>query len=85
MSTLASANLSVGKGEHRMSLDAKSMSSTLEDDKILKELGYAPSFKREFSNLATAQVSRKLSALSPHAEAYIQPLPNYVRLNTGPS
>ncbi|THG98846.1 hypothetical protein EW026_g3409 [Hermanssonia centrifuga] len=53
MSTLASANLSVGKGEHRMSLDAKSMSSTLEDDKILKELGYAPSFKREFSNLAT--------------------------------
>ncbi len=36
-----------------------SMSSTMidDDDKELVALGYVPSFKREFSNLATVRIS----------------------------
>ena len=30
-----------------------SVASTDDDDKILEQIGYVPSFKREFSNLAT--------------------------------
>ena len=35
----------------------ETLSGTVEDDKVLKELGYVPSFKREFSNLATVSLS----------------------------
>lgn len=28
-----------------------------EDDRVLGEIGYVPSFKREFSNLATVSIS----------------------------
>ena len=37
-------------------VDGSSVDSTLEDDRILQEIGYVPSFKREFSNLATVRV-----------------------------
>ena len=30
-------------------------SSILDDDRVLQEIGYKPSFKREFSNLATVR------------------------------
>ncbi|KAF7794613.1 hypothetical protein EIP86_005749 [Pleurotus ostreatoroseus] len=36
-----------------VSVDNHSVSSTLDDDKVLEDIGYVPSFKREFSNLAT--------------------------------
>lgn len=36
-------------------VDGSSVDSTLEDDRILQEIGYVPSFKREFSNLATVR------------------------------
>ena len=42
--------------EPRISMD-ESLSSTLDDDKVLQDLGYVPSFKREFSNLATVSIS----------------------------
>ena len=45
----------------RMSMDEKTLSSTLADDKLLKELGYVPSFKREFSNLATVRLQKRNS------------------------
>jgi hypothetical protein len=35
----------------------ESASSLNEDDKKLQELGYVPSFKREFTNLATVSVT----------------------------
>lgn len=34
-----------------------SVASTNDDDKILEQIGYVPSFKREFSNLATVCIS----------------------------
>ena len=36
---------------------ASSSTSTNDDDKELEALGYVPSFKREFSNLATVSPS----------------------------
>ena len=36
-----------------VAVDNRSVSSTLDDDKLLEDIGYVPSFKREFSNLAT--------------------------------
>lgn len=41
----------------RVSVDDYSLSSTLDDDRVLQEIGYAPSFKREFTNLATVSLS----------------------------
>ena len=37
----------------RKSTDTPSISSSDDDDKVLQEIGYVPSFRREFSNLAT--------------------------------
>ncbi len=39
--------------KHLSSLSIGSSSSFSDDDKELEALGYVPSFKREFSNLAT--------------------------------
>lgn len=36
-------------------IDNESVNSTLDDDRVLQEIGYVPSFKREFSNLATVR------------------------------
>ena len=36
--------------------EASSSSSLIDDDKELEALGYVPSFKREFSNLATVSI-----------------------------
>ena len=36
-------------------VDNASVNSTLDDDRVLQEIGYVPSFKREFSNLATVR------------------------------
>ena len=36
-------------------VDNQSVSSVLDDDRLLQEIGYVPSFKREFSNLATVR------------------------------
>jgi hypothetical protein len=45
------------------------MSSTDEDDAELVALGYVPSFKREFSNLATVSTkSLSLDHFSDHAD-----------------
>ena len=33
----------------------QSISSSDEDDRVLQEIGYVPSFRREFSNLATVR------------------------------
>lgn len=41
--------------------DNASLSSTLDDDRVLEEIGYVPSFKREFSNLATVSLIHVLS------------------------
>lgn len=48
-------------------VDNESVSSTLDDDRLLQEIGYVPSFKREFSNLATVR------ALLPAPTASILP------------
>ena len=37
--------------------DNASLVSTDHDDRVLEEIGYIPSFKREFSNLATVRLS----------------------------
>ena len=42
-------------------MDNQSVSSTLDDDKLLEDIGYMPSFKREFSNLATVSPIRTAS------------------------
>lgn len=41
--------------------DVHSIASTDEDDKVLEQIGYVPSFKREFSNLATVRTFFHLS------------------------
>ncbi len=41
--------------------DVHSVASTDEDDKVLEQIGYVPSFKREFSNLATVRTFFHLS------------------------
>lgn len=43
--------------KHSKSKDdyAQSVSSTDDDDKVLQQIGYVPSFRREFSNLATVR------------------------------
>ena len=41
-----------------VTVDNRSVSGStteLEDDKLLEDIGYKPSFKREFSNLATVR------------------------------
>ena len=46
------------KGKHeKAQVDNESVSeqSLSDDDRILQEIGYVPSFKREFSNLATVR------------------------------
>jgi hypothetical protein len=40
---------------HDVTVDSASALSTLDDDRVLEEIGYVPSFKREFSNLATVR------------------------------
>ena len=45
------------KVEPRISVDDTTLAGSVADDKILRELGYVPSFKREFSNLATVRLS----------------------------
>lgn len=44
-------------------VDGSSVDSTLEDDRILQEIGYVPSFKREFSNLATISFAFSIMGL----------------------
>ena len=44
-----------------VAVDNRSVSSTLDDDKLLEDIGYMPSFKREFSNLATVSPDRSFS------------------------
>ncbi|KAI0092325.1 amino acid permease [Irpex rosettiformis] len=43
--------------------DNASLSSTLDDDRVLEEIGYVPSFKREFSNLATISFAFSIMGL----------------------
>ena len=43
------------KFEPRVSVDDTTLAGSVEDDKLLRELGYVPSFRREFSNLATVR------------------------------
>ena len=44
-------------------VDNASVSSTLDDDRVLQEIGYVPSFKREFSNLATVSTPPRPRAI----------------------
>lgn len=44
------------KQKQTVTVDDQSVSSTLDDDKLLEDIGYVPSFKREFSNLATVRL-----------------------------
>ena len=45
-------------------VDNESVNSVLDDDRVLQEIGYVPSFKREFSNLATVRhLPLRLAAL----------------------
>ena len=46
------------KRKQSVTVDNRSVSSTLDDDKVLEDIDYVPSFKREFSNLATVRFSR---------------------------
>lgn len=43
--------------------DDRSVSSVLDDDRMLEEIGYKPSFKREFSNLATISFAFSIMGL----------------------
>ena len=43
----------MGKKLTQEVVEAASVNSTLDDDRVLEQIGYAPSFKREFTNLAT--------------------------------
>lgn len=45
------------RAKQGVTVDDQSVSSTLDDDKLLEDIGYMPSFKREFSNLATVRFS----------------------------
>ena len=44
--------------------DNASLASTDDDDRVLEEIGYIPSFKREFSSLATVR-ARTASPVGP--------------------
>ena len=37
-------------------VDSESVTSISDDDRVLQEIGYVPSFKREFSNIATVSI-----------------------------
>lgn len=41
------------KSDPNIAVEDASFDGTLDDDRILEQIGYVPSFKREFSNLAT--------------------------------
>ncbi|KAH8079786.1 APC amino acid permease [Cristinia sonorae] len=43
--------------------DAQSVSTADDDDKVLQEIGYVPSFRREFSNLATISFAFSIMGL----------------------
>lgn len=51
------------KRKTSVTVDDHSVSSTLDDDKLLEDIGYVPSFKREFSNLATVCFSASPGAI----------------------
>ena len=47
-----------GEGQGDADVDIRTESATLnEDDRELEALGYVPSFKREFTNLATVNIN----------------------------
>ena len=52
----------------KATVDNESVSSVTDDDRVLQEIGYVPSFKREFSNLATVSTlpSARRRLLSSH-------------------
>ncbi|KAI0684049.1 amino acid permease-domain-containing protein [Cytidiella melzeri] len=55
--------------------DSESVSSTLDDDKVLEEMGYKNSFKREFTNLATISFAFSIMGLcSSVATTFNSPL-----------
>lgn len=49
--------------KHQKSDDLHSVASYDDDDKVLEEIGYVPSFKREFSNLATISFAFSIMGL----------------------
>ncbi|KAI0339091.1 amino acid permease [Trametopsis cervina] len=51
------------KHDRDVVVDNASTSSTLDDDRVLEEIGYVPSFKREFSNLATISFAFSIMGL----------------------
>ncbi|THG98851.1 hypothetical protein EW026_g3410 [Hermanssonia centrifuga] len=51
------------KHQDEVDIDDQSISSTLDDDKVLQDIGYVPSFKREFSNLATISFAFSIMGL----------------------
>ena len=56
--------LSGTKKKDEVMVDNRSVDdSTLDDDKLLEDIGYVPSFKREFSNLATVRFPRVSRAI----------------------
>lgn len=53
---------------HREPSIKNQSTSSNDDDKELEALGYVPSFKREFSNLATVSPFRRTSAYFANAK-----------------
>ncbi|KAI0684048.1 APC amino acid permease [Cytidiella melzeri] len=51
------------KKSQEVTIDNASLSSTLDDDRVLEEIGYVPSFKREFTNLATISFAFSIMGL----------------------
>jgi hypothetical protein len=51
-----SSHAADGSKQEKALVDNQSVSSLTDDDRVLQEIGYVPSFKREFSNLATVRI-----------------------------
>ncbi|OSX57878.1 hypothetical protein POSPLADRAFT_1155215 [Postia placenta MAD-698-R-SB12] len=63
----ASSDAKTHSGSPEANVESHSVSSarssTLDDDRLLEEIGYVPSFKREFSNLATISFAFSIMGL----------------------
>ena len=51
------------KPEQNVTVDNGSVTSSLDDDRLLEDIGYVPSFKREFSNIATVRIQYPMNDL----------------------